>query len=85
MLQTPALCKRRFCYSSEPGLRPRSLAPETWHDWFVDSTGVVSQVLGEALNSFGFQPGLAVFALNVASRPRQRLLLATAPPGIEEN
>ena len=23
--------KNGFCYSSGPGLRPRSLAPETWH------------------------------------------------------
>jgi hypothetical protein len=35
------------CYSSEPGLGPLSLAPETWEDQFVDLTGVVSQVLGE--------------------------------------
>jgi hypothetical protein len=27
-----------------------SLVPETWRDWFVDSTGVMSQVSGEPRN-----------------------------------
>src|SRR5216683_8411676 len=29
----------------------RSLVPKTWRDRFVDSTGVVSQVLGEGMSS----------------------------------
>jgi len=33
----------------EPGLQLRSLAPDTWQERFVDSTGVVTKILGWAL------------------------------------
>jgi hypothetical protein len=35
-----------------------SLVPETWRDWLVDSTGVMSQVPGESRNRIFGVPGL---------------------------